>query len=202
MAEQLVPRLTTRSSRAWLVGTAVLALVAVGVAAALDPTAAVVGLPLVLLVALTVGVVASARTRVDAEAGTVSRTRWLTPTRTVRLAEAVEVRLLSSQGGQLLLSVRDPGGAVTVLLLALTQYVERSQSAEVLRALAEATERHAPAPGDVPRALRLQADHVAAGGTAAASPLAPLVDDLALRAAGAAGATGSAASLARLLGGG
>lgn len=189
MAATEVPRLTSRTGTRWLIGTGVALVVVVAYLGATDPSSLPFGLGLLVLLGLGLGLALSTRTSLDAAEGTVTRRRWLARTRVVRLAEA-RVGLVDNRGGGLNLTVVGPGGAVLVPVLLLSPYVQRSQSPEVLRTMAEALARHAHDTGDVPKALQTQAVHLEQGGEATTSPLAARVSHGASRAAGA----GSAAS--------
>lgn len=199
MAERQIPRLTSRTALRWQMATGVAVVGVVGWLGVTQPENLPFGLALLLALTVLAGTLVSIRAHADPEAGTVARTRWWSRRREVRLREAVWVRLVNNRGGGLNLMAKPPhGSAVSVPVLALTQYVERSQDAEVLLMLADLVERHAPGPGKVPELLRAQAAHVNAGGEAKTSPLAPLVTHSitsAARGGGAAGAGGTTGNL-------
>lgn len=187
MAELVVPRLTSRVGTRWLVATGIVLVVGVAVLGVAQPANLPFGLGFLVLLGLGLGLALSTRTSLDVAQGTVTRRRWLARTRVVRLAEA-RVALVDNRGGGLNLTVVGPGGTVLAPVLLLSPYVQRSQSPEVLRTMAEAVARHARDAGDVPDALRTQAAHLEQGGEATTSPLAARVSHGASRAAGAGGA--------------
>src|SRR4051794_22198138 len=184
-----VPRLTSRSALVWVVGTLVVLLAVMGFLAVSQPQYAVPAV-VVALLALVAGV------------GIASRRQWLEPgtgrftvewlwsmRRSVNLADASTVRLVDNRGGGLMLAVGPRSGRpMMVPVLLLSDYVQESQPADLLRLLADQVDAFAPQPGKVPGRLRRQAEHVAAGGPAAESPLAGLVTHGVTRAAKGGGA--------------
>jgi hypothetical protein len=190
-----IPALTSRSGTGWLIGTAVLLLLTQGYLFWRYPEYRVGVVVLLVVVVLVVLALSRRGLWIDPAAGVVTRTRHGRVTRRVRIQPSVSTSLVPNGGGGLLLAVH-PAGArrrFFVPVLALTEHVERSQSPEVLRLLADTLEQHrAGGSRVVVLALRGQADHVAAGGTARTSPLAAQVTHGAAAAgrAGAAGAVG------------
>jgi len=186
-----VPALTHRTAKLWIAGTAVVLVAVVTYLAVTQPENRWAAYTLVPLVVLAVAVVASQRAWVDPMAGTVTRTRWLVPRRTVDLSRATRVTLTGS-GPQALLDVRSGPRGVYLQLLLLSDYAELSQEPAFLTTIAETLERHAPPKvrGAVPGEIRAQAAHLAAGGTPTTSPLARLTNNAIVRAVGGIGAGG------------
>jgi hypothetical protein len=184
-----IPALTSRSGAIWLTGTLVLVVGLLGYVAVTQPqhrwAVAVVAL-LLVLAGLTL---ASPATWVEPATGAVVREILRCRRRRVALRSATSVALVDNRAGSLLLAVTD-GRTVYLPVLALTDYVQRSQSPEILRLLAELIDRDAPATSRVAPQLRGQADFVASGGSPERSPLAGLVTHDVLRAAKAGGAGG------------
>src|SRR5512139_1231791 len=171
-----IPKLTSASSTRWIVATGV-AVAAVMVYGFLtDPANRWAVLVVAPLFALYAAFLLARRTWVETATGEVVVHRMGILTRRVPIAAAEKLDLVTNRGGGLLLQVKPSGRASAYLpVLALTDYVERSQSAETLVGLAEQIERWAPHRGTVAKQLRRQAEHVAAGGAARTSPLAGLV---------------------------
>lgn len=184
-----VPRLTSRSSRRWVLGTAVLVVGLLGYLWVTEPanrwTAAVV-LPLVALVAL--GALGSRRW-VDPDAGTATWQGFFVLRTTVSVQQVSAVELVSNRGGGVLLALRTGRRRRFLPVLALTPYIQAAQPAEVCRALAALTAACAR-PGDVPARLREQAEAVAKGVPPERTPLARLATGWLGRLAGGSGAVG------------
>lgn len=172
-----VPKLTSRSGLLWVAGTGLALLAAAGFVAATQPEnrwAVAVVVPLLGLGLLTL---LSIRTTIDPATGTVCRSVLWVRRRSTPLATASSVKLVNNRAGTLALGVSGAGDRTTYLpVLTLTDYVERSQSPDFLRFLADQLGRWAPATttGVVTR-LRGQADAVEAGAAPAETPLAPLI---------------------------
>lgn len=198
MAEQVLPRLATRSSRAWVVGTGIALVVVLGGIVVAQPANAPFAAGFLAVLGLVGGVLLSSRVRLDDQAGTITRTRWLSRRRRVELAGATDVRLVDNRGGGLNLTVRSPQGTVLVPVLVLSAYVEASQPPDLLRRLADLMERDVPRARDVATALRAQATHLERGGDAATSPMAALTTRGAASAAAGGGAAGGGGTLGNL----
>jgi hypothetical protein len=186
-----IPTLSTRSSRRWLVATAVVAIAVVGSVFVTQPENRIYVATLIPALTLFFVVLLWQSTWFDPVAGTVTKVRCRLWRRTVQLEPATSAALVPSGGGTLLLALRPRGARrrVFILVLALTDYVEKSQSPALLRSLADSLEQHrAGGAADVVVALRAQAEHLEAGGEARTSPLAPLVTHGAMTAAKAGGA--------------
>jgi hypothetical protein len=184
-----VPRLSSRSAAVWSIGTGVAVL---GLSAYLWVTqpgnrwaAAIV---LVVVAVVAVGLV-SVRAWVEPATGTVVRESFWCRHRRADLGSARSVALVSNRAGVLLLGIRHRR-MLYLPILALTDYVERSQPPQVLRFLADQLDAHAPRARTVAMQLRGQADFMAGGGAATESPLAPLVTRGMLTAAKAGGLGG------------
>ena len=110
----------------------------------------------------------------DSGASAVVRDVWGLLPRTSRWADADVVKVRSNNAGQALLEVRGTGHRTSIHLplVAVDLGGDRSQSPELLRALADQLETWAPHRAAVVRQLRAQADHVAGGGAVRESPLA------------------------------
>lgn len=136
------------------------------------------------------------RNWVETSTGTVVH-RSLLSTRRIPLGEADKLELVNNRGGALLLRVRRPGGRFSTYLpiLALSDYVKRSQPPATLVALAEQIETWAPQRRTVAKQLRRQAEHLEKGGTAEDSPLAGLITHGVMTAAKAGGAAGGSSLL-------
>lgn len=191
-----VPLLRTRGSTAWVVGTGVVAAAVVGTLWVTQPQnrwTAVVLVPLLLLFLL--AVLGSGRW-LDPEAGTLTWRRLGVRRVTVALRDVTSVDLVPG-GGHVLLRVQDARRARSVPVLALTQYVHRSQPAALLSTLADTLERETPrrVVGDVAALLRAQARHVAEGGVPETSPLASHAGGQLAHAAAAGGAVGGGTSM-------
>ncbi|RZS90809.1 hypothetical protein EV189_0038 [Motilibacter rhizosphaerae] len=192
----VLPPLTSRSWWRWITATLVAVVAVAAYVWATQPqdrwaVAAVAVLGAVLVLA-----VARRAAWVEVSTGTVVKRTLLRGRQRMPLAEAaVEVR--ANGGGLATLDVSaGRGRTVRLPLLALTQYVERSQEAAPLRTLADLVERWSGERGRTAVDLmRRQADHVAAGGSATTSPLAPLARKNITGAVGAAGAAGGATDL-------
>jgi hypothetical protein len=186
-----IPALTTRSSLRWGAATVVTSLAVVGYVFVTQPENRIFVVTLIPALALFFVVLLWRSTWFDPGAGTVTlvRCRWWR--RTVQLDPTTGVALVPNGGGSLLLALRPQGARprLFVPVLALTDYVEKSQSPVLLGALADALEQHrAGGAGGVVVALRAQAEHLEAGGDARTSPLAPLVTRGTVNAAKAGGA--------------
>ncbi|KQT92134.1 hypothetical protein ASG49_09230 [Marmoricola sp. Leaf446] len=198
MTEVVVPRLATRSSRAWVVGTGV-ALVVVSVAiSVVQPASLPFAAGFLVVLGLLAARALSARVRLDDRGGTLTRTRWLARSRRVELAGATDVRLVDNRGGGLNLTVRSPQGTVLVPVLLLSAYVKASQPPGLLRRFADVVERDVPRARDVVTALRAQATHLERGGDAASSPLAALTTRGVVSAAAGGGAAGAGGTIGNL----
>jgi hypothetical protein len=190
-----VPRLSSRSSRVWSLLTLVAVLVACAVVFATQPENRWAVLVFVPLAVLFVAFLLVRSTWVETATGTAVQ-RTLLGSRRATLAGAGRVQLTTNRGGGLLLEVRGSGRrAVYLPVLALTDYVRRSQPPAVLRALAGQVEAWAPQHKRVVRQLVQQAEHLEAGGTAEDSPLAPLVSRSVTTAAKGGGAAGGTSLL-------
>ena len=184
-----VPNLATRSSVSWLVGTGLAVvgiMVYVGVTQPANRWAVAVGAAVLLVVTLWV---VSSRMWVEPDTGTVVRESFWCRRRRVDLRSATSVALVNNRAGALLLGIKHRR-TLYLPVLALTDYVERSQPPEFLRFLADQVDAHAPRARRVAIQLRAQADFVAGGGAAAESPLARLVTRGVLTAAKAGGIGG------------
>lgn len=186
----ILSRLTGRSGAGWLGGLAAVCLAMAAYWVVTDPAL----WPLAAGVVVVLGLGAAwAATRVvlDAGAGTLTWRRVLLPNRTVAFA-GTERLTIEGVGFQVQLVVRAGGRPRRAVLVMASDHRQVSQSAPMLRALADAVETHAPtrARGDVVGRLRAQATHLERGGGAASSPLAALARPGNIRAAGGAGAAG------------
>lgn len=192
-----IPGLTSRGWWGWVVATAVLTLGALGWLFVTEPRYRVGVVAVVALLAVGTVVLRRSSTTLDAEAGEVVVTRF-GRTRRISLAPSTSAGLVANGGGGLLLGLRPAGSRRRsfVPVLAVTDHLEASQNAPVLRALADALERHGTGGSrEAVLALRAQADHVAAGGSARTSPLAARLTYGALNAAKLGGAGGIAGHL-------
>ncbi|WP_028051144.1 hypothetical protein [Cellulomonas sp. URHD0024] len=178
MPDDAVPfaAMTSRTHLAWSIGTVLATAGAVSFVVATQPqnrAYAWLFVPVVLVLVVTVWVSYS----VDPVAGVVERRRCRVWRRRVTLVPTTGVALVGNRVGGLLLVLRPTGERpVHVPLLALTPHVERAQPAEVLEVLAGALERHGTGGSrPVVLALRAQAAHLEAGGSARSSPLAASV---------------------------
>lgn len=191
----LVPRLTSRSGIAWLIGTLVVSLGALTYLGVTEPRYAVGGAALGVVVILAGVAAFSGRQWLDPGEGTVTR-EWLwCRRRTIALIEARSVRLVNNRGGGLNLTIRPSHGrTMLVPVLLLSDHVQRSQSPEILRLLADQVQRSRSG-GKVPDQLRRQAVHLEKGGTAQDSPLSGLVTHGVMTAAKAGGAAGGSSLL-------
>jgi len=172
-----IPGLSTRSSRLWAVGTAVVAVAVVGYLAVTQPENRGYAVAAVASLALFFVVLLWQSTWLDPVAGTVTRVRCRVWRREVRLAPGTTVVLVPNGGGALLLTVAPARGrGLHLPVVARTDYVEKTQPPALLRLLADTVEQHrAGGARPVAEALRRQADHVAGGGPVATSPLAALL---------------------------
>jgi hypothetical protein len=183
-----VRRLSSRNLMWWLAGTAVLVLGVLAWVAATQPQNRwAVAVLSVLLVVVVLAVTAS-RTWIEPGSGTVVR-QLLGWRRQVQWASATTIALVPNRAGVLLLGIRRRRWTY-LPVLALTDYVQRSQPPELLYLLADQIDRFAPTAHPVALQLRGQADQLVAGVPAANSPLAPLVRRGVLRAAKAGGLGG------------
>jgi hypothetical protein len=186
-----IPTLSTRSSRLWVGTTVVGSVAVVAYLFVTQPENRIFVVTLIPVLAVFFVVLLWQSTWFDPVAGTVTKVRCRLWRRTVQLEPATSVALVPTAGGTLLLALRPRGARrrVFILVLALTDYVEKSQSPALLRLLADSLEQHrAGGAADVVVALRAQAEHLEAGGKARTSPLAPLVTHGAMTAAKAGGA--------------
>lgn len=186
-----IPALSTRSSLRWGVATVVVSLAVVAYLYVTQPENRIFVVTLIPALVLFFVVLLWQSTWFDPVAGTVTKVRCRLWRRTVQLEPATSVALVPSGGGTLLLALRPRGARrrVFILVLALTDYVEKSQAPGLLRSLADGLEQHrAGGAGGVVVALRAQAEHLEAGGDARTSPLAPLLTHGAMNAAKAGGA--------------
>jgi len=189
-----VPRLTSRSGKLWGLGTLVVVVAVLGYLAVTQPQNRWAVLVVVPLAVLLVAFLLVRRTWVETGTGVVV-SRTLLRTRRVPLSKARPLELVSNRGGGVLLRVGGPHASAYLPVLALTDYVEASQPAHVLLALAEQIDRWAPQGARTASQLRRQADHVAAGGDARRSPLAVLVTRGVINAAKGGGAAGGTSVL-------
>lgn len=159
-------------------------------------TDAPVWVALVALAPLVVLWVSARRVHLDPETGDLTVAR-LGVRRTTRLAEAEWVHLADVGAGCMALLVGPPRGpTLRVGVLVVGRWAEDCRDPEVLHLLATALERHARTDDPLAQVLRLQADHLQAGGDVPSSPLAGVV----LRPRSRRGSgEGSSSALARLL---
>ncbi len=195
--ELRIPGLRSASWWRWVVATGVAVVVVCGWVAVTQPENRVwVAVVLPLLVGWMV-VLGWTSASLDPATGVLVTRRCRVPRR-VALAPGTTVALVPNGAGALLLALRPRGARRRTYLtvLALTDYVEASQSPHVLTQLADTLERHCGGGArGVVRALREQAAHVAAGGTPRTSPLAPMLTYGAITAARLGGAGGVAGHL-------
>lgn len=184
-----VPGFSSRSSRRWIVATAV-GVVAVLVYLWVAQPENRVFMLLLIPLALYFTVLVWQSTWFDPIAGSLVRIRCGVWRREVRLEPGTAVSLVPNGGGALLLKAKAARGpALYASVVARTDYVEKSQPPALLRLLADTVEQHrAGGARPVAEALRKQADHLEAGGTVATSPLAGLITTGMLTAAKAGGA--------------
>lgn len=192
-----IPRLTSRSALVWLGSTVVVTLAVVAYLAVTQPQNRWAAAVVLVLLALGVAFAVSDTRSLDVTEGAVESSRLWLLRRRVALGPTTNVRLVTNRAGGLLLAVQPRGGRATfVQVLLLSDYVERSLPADLLRLLADAVVSHEAAGGTrVAADLRAQADHVAAGGSARTSPLAARVTRGALNAGKIGGAGGAAGHL-------
>jgi hypothetical protein len=188
-----VPPLTSRSALAWAVGTLVVLVVAMAALAVVQPSYAVPAVVVAVLAVLAAVVVSTRRLWLEPARGRFVVQRLGVLRRSADLRDARTVALVDNRGGGLALTVTPTSGrSVLVPVLLLSDYVQASQPPPLLRLLADQVETHVVGGSDVPEALRAQAAHLDAGGTAADSPFAALTSRGVLRAAqGGAAAGGS-----------
>jgi hypothetical protein len=186
----VISRLTSRSAMIWLAGTVALVLGVLAWVALTQPAnrwAVAVGAALLVATALWL---MSRRTWLDPASGTVVQESLWCRQRRFALRSASSLRLVDNRAGVLLLAITD-GRTAHLPVLALTDYVRRSQPPPLLRMLAEQIDTWAPQGARrIAAQLRTQADFIAAGGAAERSPLAALVTHGVVRAAKAGGAGG------------
>ncbi|MCG7285856.1 hypothetical protein MHY85_07695 [Cellulomonas sp. ACRRI] len=191
MTESLVriPAFSSRSSRRWIVATAVGVVAVLGYLWVAQPENRVF-LLLMIPLALYFAALVWQSTWLDPVAGSLVRVRCRVWRREVRLEPGTAVSLVPNGGGALLLRAKAARGrALFVSLVARTDYLDQSQPPALLRQIADAVEQHrAGGARPVAEALRKQAAHLEAGGTVASSPLAGLITTGALTAAKAGGA--------------
>jgi len=184
-----IPGFSSRSSRRWIVATAVAVVAVLGYLWVAQPENRVFMLLMVPL-ALYLTALVWQSTWLDPVAGVLVRVRCRVWRREVRLEPGTAVSLVPNGGGALLLRAKAARGpALYASLVARTDYLDESQPPALLRQLADAVEQHrAGGARPVAVALRKQADHLEAGGTVATSPLAGLITTGMLTAAKAGGA--------------
>jgi hypothetical protein len=185
----VVPRLTSGSWVFWTVGTAV-ATVAIavyyGITQPENRWAAVLVLAGTAITAL--GVV-SARTWIEPATGTIGRKLFWCLQRRTSLRSATSISLVNNRAGGLHLGIKHRR-TLYVPVVTLTDYVERSQSPEILGLLADQIDTHVPSGRPTAVLLRRQVDSIAAGGAAPDSPLAAMTSRGALNATKAGGIGG------------
>ena len=185
-----IPGFTSRSWWGWVIATAV-AVVAMGAFVfATQPESRGAVVTVLPAFALFSAALCWRSTWLDPASGTVTRVHCRVWRREVALRPGTAVSLVPNGGGSLLLAVKPQHGRRLFLpIVARTDYVDQSQSPELLRVLADTVERHhAGGARPVAEALRRQAEHLEAGGTVAGSPLAGLITTGVLTAAKAGGA--------------
>jgi hypothetical protein len=196
-----IPRLTSRSALAWAVGTLVVLVVVMAVLALVQPSYAVPAVVVAVLAVLVAVAVGTRRLWLEPVSGRFVVQRLGVLRRAAELRDARSVALVDNRAGGLNLTVTPASGrAVLVPVLLLSDQVQASQPAPLLRLLADQVETHGRSvPGgaraDVPAVLRAQAEHLEAGGGAAESPCAALVSLGVLRAAQGGAAAGGGSSL-------
>lgn len=188
-----VPRLSSRSGLLWSLATLVAVLVGCAFVFVTQPQNRWAVLAFLPIAVVFVAFLLVRSTWVETATGTVVQ-RTLLGSRRASLAAADQLQLTTNRGGGLLLQIRRRGSRQTVYLpvLALTDYVRRSQAPATLRALAGQIETFAPQRKQVAKQLIRQAEHLEAGGSAGDSPLAALVThgvSTAAKGGGAAGGT-------------
>jgi hypothetical protein len=194
-----IPAVTSSSAILWGVGTLIVLMGVLAYLSVTQPENRWTLWVILPLVTLFVVFAATRRCWIDTETGTVVWQRfWFSRTR-VRLEDASEVEYLAVRNGTLQLALRSPESRRRRLvpLLMLTMYVERSQRPDVLVGLADQIEKwsHAQVYGRLPKELRAQAKHVAAGGGPHDSPLARYVKKDLTAGIAAGGAAGGGAGL-------
>lgn len=183
-----IPRLTSPSGLRWLTGTTVLVagmLTWLGTTESETRPALAVVASLLAIAGLAI---ASVKTSVEPASGLATRQTLWCIKRQVKMDSAT---LLNNRAGCLLLDVKS-GRSFYIPVLSLTDYVEKSQSPEILRLLAGMVELHAPAQQRVVVQLLTQADFISGGGAPRHSPLAGLITNSAVTAAKLGGAAGLA----------
>ena len=184
-----VPRLTSRSWVFWSTATAV-GVVAIAVYYGItQPENRWLAAVILAATAITVLGVASSRAWIEPATGTVVRENFWRLRRRAPLRSAKSISLVNNRAGGLHLGIKHRRTTYVPVLL-LTDYVERSQSPEMLRVLADQIDTHAPSAAPTAVLLRRQADFIAAGGAAPDSPLAAMTTRGALNAAKAGGVHG------------
>ena len=182
-----IGRLTSRSGTAWLGGTVVAVLGLLGWVWVTRPGDRwAVAIAAVVLAGAALWIT-SRRTWLEPATGTVVRTALWALRRRYELGSARSVRLVDTRAGVLSLAVTD-GRTAYLPVLAVTDYVRRSQPPALLRLLAEQIEARAPAARRVATQLRRQAAFLDAGGPVEHSPLAALTSRTVTGAAKAGGA--------------
>jgi hypothetical protein len=194
-----IPAVTSKPAIVWGLGTLVAVFAVSAYVYVTQPSNRWAVWAVVGLTALFVVFAATRRCWIETETGTVVWQRfWFSRTR-VRLEDASEVEYLAVRNGTLQLALRSPESRRRRLLplLMLTMYVERSQRPDVLAGLADQIEKwsHAQIYGRLPKELRAQAKHVAAGGGPHDSPLARYVKKDLTAGIAAGGAAGGGAGL-------
>ena len=214
-----IPRLTSRSAPVWAVGTLVVLVVVMAVLAVVQPSYAVPAVVVAVLAVLVAVVVGTRRLWLEPGPGRLVVQPLGVLRRAAELSDARSVALIDNRAGGLNLTVTPGSGrAVLVPVLRLSDQVQASQPAPLLRLLADQVETHgrcgsgggsgggSGVPGgvpggadgtgaDAPAVLRAQAEHLEAGGGAAESPCAALVSRGVLHAAQGGAAAGGGSSL-------
>jgi hypothetical protein len=197
-----IPRLTSRSALAWAVGTLVVLVVVMAVLALVQSSYAVPAVVVAVLAVLVAVAVGTRRLWLEPVSGRFVVQRLGVLRRAAELRDARSVALVDNRAGGLNLTVTPASGrAVLVPVLLLSDQVQASQPAPLLRLLADQVETHRTGGAgeqgdtDVPAALRAQAAHLEAGGSAVDSPLAASVTRGVLRAAQGGAAAGGGSSL-------
>lgn len=194
-----IPALTSPSLLRWVAATGV-GLVGVTVWAVVTQPPSVwgPGVPFLVVLVATLGVLVWVSRWVDADRGAVTQVRARVLRRRVPLGPGTEVTLVPNGGGSVVLGLRAPGQRRRLYLPLLTAdvYGDRMQSAALFRTLADAVERHGVAGGrQVVAALRAQAAAADEGMPVRLTPLGGLATDGVLRVARGGGAAGAGGSL-------
>jgi len=187
----VVPRLTSRNWVFWTAGTAVAVVAIAAYYGITQPENRWAAVLVVAGTAITALGVVSARTWIEPATGTVGRRLFWCLQRRARLSSATSVSLVNNRAGGLHLGIKHRR-TLYVPVLALTDYVERSQSPEILNLLADQIDTHVPRARSTAFLLRRQANFIAAGGAAPDSPLATMTSRGTLNAAKAGGIGGLA----------